>query len=336
MTVKAIQMTAQGGPEVLQLVELPDPTPGPGEVVVKVAAAAVNFSDLMRRRGDVYPVPTPLPFVPGAEVSGTVAAVGPGVDHLSVGTPVFGTVGADASGGYAEYALAHAAALIPIPDGLDIDAAAGIVVSGLAATVILADVARVAPGETVFVPAAAGGVGSYAVQIAKLLGARVIAGAGTEAKREIALKLGADEAVEYREPGWTELVRELTGRRGVDVALEMNGPAHLAEALATLAPFGRLINYGAVSGSVEGLDPAALVPLLYDPAPSQVLTGFNLGIWFEHRPEQVVASLQRLVGWVTAGEVRTPEVHPMPLADAAEAHRLMEAGATTGKLVLKP
>src|SRR5882757_5467832 len=173
-------MTAQGGPEVLHFVELPDPQPGPGEVLLKVDAAAVNFSDLMRRRGDVYPVQTPLPFVPGAEVAGTVAALGDGVDGLSVGTPVFGTVGADGSGGYAEYALAYAANVIPIPDGLDADAAAGIVVSGLAATVMLNDVAQVAAGDTVFIPAAAGGVGSYAVQIAKMLGAgTVIAGAGT-------------------------------------------------------------------------------------------------------------------------------------------------------------
>lgn len=335
--MKAIQMIEQGGPDVLRLVELPDPRPGPGEVLLKVEAAAVNFSDLMRRRGDVYPVPTPLPFVPGAEVAGTVAALGDGVDGLPLGTAVFGTVGADASGGYAEYAVASAANLIPIPDGLGADDAAGIVVSGLAATMILNDVAQVATGETVFVPAAAGGVGSYAVQIAKLLGAgTVIAGAGTGAKREIALALGADEAVEYRRPGWTKPVLDLTGDRGVDIALEMNGPAHLGETLTILAPFGRLVSYGAVSGSVDGLDPAALVPLLYDPAPSQILTGFNLGIWFQYRPAQAVASLQRLIGWIASGNVRTPAVHPLPLAEAAEAHRLMEAGATTGKLVLKP
>jgi NADPH2:quinone reductase len=335
--MKAIQMSEQGGPEVLQLVELPDPQPGPGEVVIKVDAAAVNFSDLMRRRGDVYPVPTPVPFVPGAEVAGTVAALGDGVEDLGVGTPVFGTVGADASGGYAEYALAYAQSLIPIPEGLDRDAAAGIVVSGLAATVMLNDIAQISGGETVFVPAAAGGVGSYAVQIAKVLGAgTVIAGAGTEAKREIALALGADQAVEYRESGWTEPVLELTGGSGVDVALEMNGPSHLGQTLRILAPFGQLIAYGAVTGSVEGLDPAALVPLLYDPAPSQNLTGFNLGIWFEHRPARAVASLQKLVGWIASGQVRTPAVFPLPLADAAEAHRLLEAGATTGKVVLKP
>jgi NADPH2:quinone reductase len=269
--VKAIQMTEQGAPDVLRLVELTDPVPGPGQVMIHVDAAAVNFSDVMRRRGDVYPVPTPLPFVPGAEVAGTVAAVGEGVDNFEIGTPVFGTVGADASGGYAELAVAYSGSLIPVPAGLEPDTAAGIVVSGLAATVILNDVAQVATGETVFVPAAAGGVGSYAVQIAKLLGAgTVIAGASTPAKQDIACKFGADHAVDYTTSGWTDQVLELTGGRGVDIALEMSGPA------------------------------------------------------------------QRLVGWISTGRVATPAVHALPLADAAEAHRLMEAGATTGKVVLKP
>jgi NADPH2:quinone reductase len=122
----------------------------------------------------------------------------------------------------------------------------------------------------------------------------------------------------------------------VDVALEMNGPSHLGETLSILAPFGLLISYGAVAGTVDGLDPAKLIPLLYDPAPGQFLTGFNLGTWFEHRPEQAVASLHRLVGWIASGQLRTPAVHALPLADAATAHRLLETGATTGKVVLKP
>jgi NADPH2:quinone reductase len=235
--MKAIQMTEQGGPEVLRLADLPDPQPGPGQVLIRVSAAAVNFSDVMRRRGDVYPVPTPSPFVPGAEVAGTVEAVGDGVTGLPVGTRVFGTVGADASGGYAELALAYAAAVIPIPAGLDPDAAAGIVVSGLAASLILADAAKIAEGETVFVPAAAGGVGSYAVQIARLLGAStVIAAASTDAKRQTALALGADHAVDYTAAGWVDEVLALTGGRGVDVALEMSGPDRLAQTLRILAP----------------------------------------------------------------------------------------------------
>ncbi|MGF6881349.1 NADPH2:quinone reductase [Nocardia sp. GAS34] len=334
--MKAIQMTHQGGPEVLRLVELPDPVPGPGQVLVRVEAAAVNFSDVMRRRGDVYPVPTPSPFVPGAEVAGTVAAVGAGVDNLPIGTPVFGTVGTDASGGYAELAVAWGASLIPIPAGLTPEAGAGIVVSGLAATVMLEDLARLEPGETVFVPAAAGGVGSYAVKIAKLKGATVIAGASTAAKREIALKLGADHAVDYTAPDWTDQVAALTGGRGVDVALEMTGPARLMETLKILAPFGRVIVYGSVSGTVTGLNPAALQPLLYDPAPSQALIGFNLGTWFEHRLTDAGAALGRLVDRIASGAIAVPEIHILPLAEAAEAHRRLEKGFTTGKLVLKP
>ncbi|MFJ1610057.1 zinc-binding alcohol dehydrogenase family protein [Streptomyces sp. NPDC088253] len=335
--MKAIQMTEQGGPEVLRLVELPDPQPGPGQVLIRVESAAVNFSDVMRRRGDVYPVATPSPFVPGAEVAGTVVALGPGVDGPAVGTKVFGSVGADGSGGYAELALAYAPSVIPIPAGLGSDAAAGIVVSGLAATVILTELIGLRKGQSVFIPAAAGGVGQYAVQIAKLLGAdTVIAGASTPAKRRIALDLGADHAVDYTQDDWPEEVRELTGGVGVDGALEMSGPARLAQTLRALAPFGRLVVLGSVSGTTEGLDPAALAPLLYDPAPSQSLIGFNLGIWFEHRLPEAGEALHRLVGWVASGEVRTPATQSLPLAEAVEAHRLLETGQTTGKLILKP
>jgi NADPH:quinone reductase-like Zn-dependent oxidoreductase len=335
--MKAIQMTEQGGPEVLRLVELPDPQPGPGQALIRVESAAVNFSDVMRRRGDVYPVATPSPFVPGAEVAGTVVALGPGVDGPAVGTKVFGTVGTDASGGYAELALAYAPSVIPIPEGLDSDAAAGIVVTGLAATVILTELIGLGKGQSVFIPAAAGGVGQYAVQIAKLLGAdTVIAGASTPAKRQIALDLGADHAIDYTQEDWPEEVRELTGGVGVDGALEMSGPARLAQTLRALAPFGRLVVLGSVSGTTEGLDPAALSPLLYDPAPSQSLIGFNLGIWFEHRLPEAGKALHRLVGWVASGEVRTPATQTLPLAEAAEAHRLLETGQTTGKLILKP
>lgn len=335
--MKAIQMTEQGGPEVLQLVELPDPEPGPGQVLIRVESAAVNFSDVLRRRGDDYPVPTPSPFVPGAEVAGIVAALGEGVDGPPLGTPVFAVVGADASGGYAELALAYAPSVIPIPPGLEPDVAAGIVVAGLSATIMLKHVARLREGQSVFIPAAAGGLGGFAVQIAKLLGAgQVIAGASTPQKRELALGLGADEAVGYTEAGWDDVVRKLTGGTGVDVAFEMTSPSHLMETLRILAPFGTLVTYGSVSGTTEGLDSSALVPMLYDPAPNQFLTGFNMGPWFEHRQAEVGAGLQQLIGWVATGEVRVPVSQALPLADAEQAHRLIETGATTGKIILKP
>lgn len=335
--MKAILMTERGGPEVLTLVEVPDPKVGPGEILIRVGAVSVNFSDVMRRRGDDYPVPTRLPFIPGGEVSGTVAALGEGVDGPAVGTEVFALVGADGSGGYADLAVAYAPNVIPVPPGVDIDAAAGIIIAGLAATLLLTESLGVKPGQSVFIPAAAGGVGSYAVQIAKLLGAApVIAGASTAAKREIATGLGADHVIDYTATDWADEVRALTDGQGVDAALEMVGGARLAQTLQTLAPFGKMAVFGSVSGDVGTLDEKAIKPWLYDPAPNQSILGFNLGPWFQSRLPLAIAALQQLVGWVASGKLKVPVSRTFPLADAAQAHLLLESGATTGKLILKP
>lgn len=335
--MKAVQMSEFGGPEVLRLVELADPEPPPGTVLIRVESAAVNFSDVMRRRGDAYPVPTALPFVPGGEVAGTVAAVGAGVDGPPVGTPVFALVGADGSGGYAEFAVAGAQAVIPIPPGVDTDTAAGIIVAGGAAVLLLTQTAQLAKDESIFIPAAAGGAGGVAVQVAKLLGAAtVIAGASTPAKRQAALDLGADHAVDYGQPGWVQEVRDLTGGNGVDVALEMTGADRLGQTLQTLAPFGRAVVYGSVSGRHGRIPDDVLDAMLYDPSPNQSLVGFNLGTWFALRPEAAFAALTQLVGWVATGEVSVPVGQTLPLSQAAEAHRLLETGSTTGKVVLKP
>ena len=335
--MKAIQMTERGGPEVLTLVDVPDPVAGPGQILIRVVSASVNFSDVMRRRGDDYPVPTPLPFIPGAEVAGTVVALGDGVDAPAVGTEVFALVGDNSSGGYAEFAVAHSSSVIPVPPGLDLDTAAGIVVAGLAATLILTESLPSISGQSLFIPAAAGGVGGYAVQIAKLLGASpVIAGASTSAKREIAEKLGADHVVDYSTTDWVEQVRELTGGQGVDAALEMSGGARLSETLRTLAPFGTMVVFGAVSGNLGTLDEDAIKPWLYDPAPNQSILGFNLGPWFESKLPTAVAAMQRLVGWVASGQLKVPVSQTFPLADAANVHQLLQTGQTTGKLILKP
>ncbi len=335
--MKAIQMIEQGGPDVLQLVDVPDPVAGPGQVLIRVASASVNFADVMRRRGDAYPAPTPSPFIPGAEVSGTVVALGEGVEGPAVGTEVFAMVGADGSGGYAELAVAYAPNVIPVPDGLDNDRAAGIVLAGVTATLMLTQGLALGPGQSIFIPAAAGGVGSYAVQIAKLLGASpVIAGASTPEKRKIAAILGADDVIDYTEADWVEQIRELTGGRGVDAALEMSGAERLAQSLTMLAPFGKLVVFGSASGRMGTLDEDAITPWLYDPAPNQSVLGFNIGPWFESRLPVAVEALQQLVGWVAAGQLTVPETHAYPLADAAEVHRLLETGATTGKLILKP
>ncbi|MGD8193238.1 quinone oxidoreductase family protein [Herbiconiux sp. P18] len=175
--MKAMQFSEVGGPEVLQLVELPDPVPGEGQVLVRVASAAVNFSDVTRRRGGAFPQPTPLPFIPGGEVAGEVVALGAGVTEPAVGTRVFGMTGS----GYAELVLMDAQSAVPVPDSLSSDAAAGLTLVGLTASLMIESAGSVQAGETVFVPAASGGLANYAIQVAKLNGATVIGGASTPA-----------------------------------------------------------------------------------------------------------------------------------------------------------
>lgn len=335
--MRAIQISEQGSPGVLTVVTLPDPTPGPGQILIRVESASVNFSDVMRRRGSTYPFPTPLPFVPGGEVAGTVAALGDGVDGPPVETPVFALVGADGSGGYAELSIADARQVIPTPPGVTPDEAAGIVVAGISATLILTQSAELTKGQSVLVPAAAGGLGAYAIQIAKLLGGSpVVAAASTGDKRDAAIASGADHTVDSSSREWPAAVRELTGGAGVDVALEMTGAGQLEATLSALAPFGTAVVYGMASGTPGTLSSRAIDALLYDPALNQTVRAFNLGIWFGLRPQLAVAALQQLVEWVAKGQIKVPLGPTLPLDQAAEAHRRLEARETTGKIILKP
>ena len=335
--MKAIRMYEFGTPEVLRYEEVSTPIAGPGQVLIKVEAVAVNYADLMRRRNDPYPFPTTLPFTPGSEVAGTVAALGAGVAGPPVCTPVFALVGNDGSNGYAQYALAHAAQVIPIPAGLSVEVASALVVAGTTAMLTLKEAARLQPGERVLVQAAAGGVGSYAVQLAKQLGAgTVIATASTPEKRAQALARGADYALDYTQPDWPSQVRELTNGQGADVILEMNGGQVFAQSLACLAPFGRLVVYGMASREVGQLSQQALLELLYTPAPNQQLIGFNLGLWFGLRPQAAVAALGALIDLVASGQVQVPISSVLPLEQAAQAHRLIESRQVTGKVILAP
>jgi NADPH:quinone reductase-like Zn-dependent oxidoreductase len=325
-----------GGPEVMVLEEAPTPTPGPGQVLIRVESASVNFADVMRRRGDVYPFPTPLPFTPGGEVAGTVEALGQGVDGPPVGTPVFALVGGDGSTGYAQYALADAQQVIPTPPGLSSDEAAGIVVAGSAAVLMLTEVAVVRPGQTVLVQGAGGGMGGYAVQVAKLLGATVIGSASTSQRRDAALAAGADHVVDPTSAGWTDVVRSLTDGAGVDAVLDISGGAVSQAALGLLAPFGRFVIAGMASGEPIRLDEDTVRGLFYDPALNQSLTAFNLGAFFGLRPQAAVAALQTLIGYVASGQVKVDIGHVLPLSAAAQAHRLVEDRRSVGKIVLKP
>lgn len=336
-TMESIRAKGYGTPDVLVLEEVLIPRPGPGQVLIKVESAGVNFSDIKRRRNDPYPFPTPLPYTPGGEVAGTVEGLGDGVDGPPIGTPVFALVGDDGSGGYAQFAVANAPQVIPIPPGLSVDVASALLIAGSTAVLILKEAARLQAGESVLVQGAAGGVGSYIVQLAKLLGAgTVIGAAGSPERREAALALGADHVVDYTQADWPDRVRDLTGGRGADVVLEMAGGAAFGQSLSCLAPFGRAVVYGSTSGESLSMGPKTVQTFFYDPSPNQSLIGFNLGHWFGLRPEAAVGALQTLIGLVSSGRVEVPIGHVLPLSQAVEAHRMIEERRATGKIVLKP
>jgi NADPH:quinone reductase len=336
LTMKAVQIDVHGGPEVLQFRDVPEPVAGPGQIVIEVESAAVNWSDTMRRRNDPYPFPTTLPFIPGGEVAGVVAALGPGVEGPGIGTPVFALVGGDGSTGYAQYAVADAATVIPRPPHVSADEAAAILVAGGTAMLMLRNVARLQPGESVLVSGAGGGVGTYAVQLARVLGAASIVGAaGTSARRDVALSLGADHVVDYSTPGWHDEVRERSGH-GIDVALDGVGGPTTGEMFSTLAPFGRMIVYGYASGTFGHLGADEQSALFYRPVLNQLVTGFNIGLWFGLRPQDAVDALGELIGHVASGTVKVQIGEILPLADAQQAHRLLEDRTVTGKVILKP
>lgn len=328
-------MHEYGGPEVLAFETAEVPSPAAGEILVRVGSASVNWSDTMRRRGDVYPFESPLPFTPGGEVAGTVEQLGDGVEGPPVGTPVLALVGANGSTGYAQFAIADASRVVPIPDAVSEEVASTILVAGLTPLLMLSAAARLTAGESVLIPGAAGGVGSYAMQLAKLLGAGTVIGLGsTPAKREAILGLGADHALDPAED-WPAHVMEVTGG-GVDVALEATGGDALDRALGALAPFGRCVVYGFASTQAAVLGAEATERLLYRPALNQSLIGFNVGAFFGLRPEVAGPAIGQLLGYVASGQLRVPVTRQMPLAQAADAHRLLETRQTTGKIVLKP
>ena len=325
------------GPSVFELESIPVPEPGPGQLLIRVESAGVNFSDVKRRRGDAYPFPTQFPFIPGGEIAGTVEAHGPGVDGPPVGTKVFALAGPTGFGGYAQYAVSYAATAMPMPEGLSFDAASTLLIAGSTAKLILTEAARLQSGESILIPAATGGVGSFAIQLARQIGAaRIIAAVSSEAKCKLALSLGAHEAINSSLANWPSAVLASTGGRGVDVALEANGGPSLIETLSCLAPFGRLVVYGAASGISSSLDAAATEKIFYSPAPNQSISGFNIGGWFMDRPRVAGGALYELMQDVVAGKIQIPRITTLPLADASLAHNLLEQRKTEGKLVLKP
>jgi NADPH2:quinone reductase len=315
-----------GDPSVLKLVEIERPAPGDGEVLIEVKSAGVNYADTMRRRNQ-YLEETPLPFVPGSEVAGEVAEVGAGVEDAQEGDRIVTLLGI---GGYAGYAVAPARNLIPVPDGMDFDEAAAIPLQGLTAYHVLRTSGMLEEGESVLVHAAAGGVGTLAVQMAKLMGASpVVATASTQEKLDLAKEFGADVLINYSEEDWPEKVREATDGAGADVILEMIGGDFVQKNLECLAAFGRMVVYGAASGERGSLVP---MDLMHE---NQVVAGFYLP-QIMARPELFGSSLEEILGWISSGDLKLTIGTRYPLEEASEAHEALEGRQTSGKIVLNP
>ncbi|ARF16265.1 quinone oxidoreductase family protein [Sporosarcina ureae] len=322
--MKAIQLEQYGGPEVLQLVKMDKPAVGDQDVLVEIKAIGVNYADVARREGK-YVVPTPLPFVPGAEVAGVITEVGKDVKRFKPGMRVVSLI---ESSGYSEYAAIPEMTLAPIPDGVEYTDAVALPLQGQTAYHILKTMGRLEKGETVLVHAAAGGVGAIAVQLAKLFGAgKVIATASSEEKLAHAKEMGADHLVNYTEEGWELKVRELTDGKGVDVALEMVGGDIFRKTLKCLAPFGRMVVFGAASGERSPMDAGELMQR------NQSVVGFFLPQIMKNF-EVYQNSFKELLDYVRNGDLQLTIGGTFDLEEAAEAQRQLQGRKTMGKLVL--
>jgi len=315
--MRAIQMQEFGGPEVLELVEIPVPEPADGEVLVKVSRAGLNYADTHQRTNS-YLAKATLPLIPGSEVAGVREDTGERVVALC------------GDGGYAEYATAPGALTFPIPDGVDDGTALALLLQGLTAWHLYKTCARVQPGESVVIIAAAGGVGSLAVQLGRPLGAgRVIAVASSESKRNLTLELGADAAVDASAEGLAERLIEANLGERVDAVFEMAGGRVFEECMSALAPFGRCVTYGIASEEQNTVQTGALMRR------SHAVIGF----WLMHcigRPAMIDEALADLFARVAAGELRVVVGGTYPLADAARAQVDMRERRTTGKVLLDP
>jgi NADPH:quinone reductase len=324
--MRAIMVSETGGPDVLAMAELPDPEPGPGEVVVDVAASGVNFADIAKRTGRM---PEQLPFIPGHEAAGIVSSVGSRVSGVTVGDRV-GWAWPGVLGGYAERVAVPAQWIVPLPPQIETSTAAAVLIQGLTAHYLSHAAYPVRPGDTVLVHAAAGGVGSMLTQMVKLQGGRVIGTASTAAKEDFARENGADEVICYTDVDFAAEVARLTKGAGVAAVFDNVGHDTFDGSLASLARRGVLAVYGQVSGPVPAFDTARLIA-----GGSQYLTRTSLVHYVGNR-EELLARVNDLFGWLVSGQLTVHVSGEYPLADARSAHQELESRHTTGKLLLIP
>jgi NADPH2:quinone reductase len=321
--MKAIYIEQTGAPEVLRFGDRPTPEPGKGEVLVKLAYSGVNFTDLNARSG-INKIP--LPAVLGSEGAGTVERVGEGVTDFKPGDRVAYCM---VRGSYAEQAVVPARMLLPIPAGVEFATAAATMLQGMTAHYLTHSTFSLKTGQTALVHAAAGGTGRLIVQIAAMLGARVIATVGTEAKARLAREAGASDAILYDQQDWVAEVKRLTGGAGVDVVYDSVGKATYLKGFDCLKPRGMMVHFGVASGPIDPFDTRTLT------AKGSVFLARPTLASHVSDPKELAWRAGDLFRWIREGKLTLRIDREYPLADAAHAHRDMEARKTTGKLLLR-
>src|ERR1700674_599739 len=324
-TMRAIEITAPGGPDVLRVCTRPTPAPGPGEVLIKTVAAGVNRPDTMQRKG-LYPPPHGAPDLPGLEVAGSVVALGPGENPLKLGDPVCALA---VGGGYAEYCAAPAGQCLPIPHGLSLIEAASLPETFFTVWSNVFDRAHLASGESLLVQGGSGGIGVSAIQIAHAFGNPVFATAGNAEKCAACERLGATRAINYKTEDFVAVVKEATGGRGVDVILDMVGGDYLPREIAALANEGRIVLINTMGGMHSPINLRDIM------VRRLTLTGSTL----RPRPvafKRAIAAALREKVWplIETGKIKPVVFKTFPLEQASEAHRLMESSEHIGKIVL--
>ena len=322
--MKAIRVHAPGGPEALRYEEIEQPAPGPGQVLVKIEAAGVNFIDIYQRTGH-YKVP--LPVTLGQEAAGTVSAVGPGVAEPKVGDRVAYTT---VLGAYAQYAVVPADRVVVLPDGVSTKQGAAVMLQGMTAHYLATSTYALKSGDACLVHAAAGGVGLLLCQIAKLRGARVLGTVSTREKAALARAAGADDVILYTEQDFETEVKRVTNGAGLQVIYDSVGKTTFEKGLGCLALRGMMVLYGQSSGPVGPFDPQAL-----NQKGSLFLTRPTLAHYIATRAE-LVGRAGEVLGWIKSGKLTVRIERELPLAQAAEAHQLLQGRKTTGKVLLVP
>lgn len=323
--MKAVEVASLGGPEVLRIIDVPTPVPGPEDVLIETESAGLNYADIMMRRGLYLGGPKP-PFIPGFESAGVVAAVGEKVRGIEMGQRVVAMTGI---GGYAQFANTHFSRVMPLPDSVSFDEGAAFPAQFFTAYFCLHRCGQVGPGKTVLIHAAAGGVGTAAVQLAKLAGAEVYATASSSEKLELARRLGADHTINYREQDFLEIIKETTHGRGVDIVLESVGGTVYEKSQHALATMGRLVVFGCASGIAGKTDP---IDLLFR---NKAILGFHLGKYTVDQVAMKEATEAMLPAW-HAGKLKPIVGRSFPLNQAAGAQNWITDRRSIGKVLLRP